>query len=341
MIFEWFLLFVLFYILLIVWDTWEQKTAKIPDFNGKVVLVTGASSGIGRQLAKDLNQKGAEVVITARRIEALEQVKQECKFPQKVHVVRMDLNNIEEVQEICVKEINQKYKIDILINNGGVGIRDEFKNIHLKVVRQVMNVNFLSVCALSRYIGEGMVQRKQGHIVNIGSMAGLFPLPMRTIYSASKYSVKLFSNSLKAELRDSGVIITDVFPGYVKTNVSANALVGDGKLYGKLDDNIGGGMEVDDLCRRALHYIKMNESRKGLNRFFGLDYSRLVVGKFYAKLVVILCSLSDDIYEFISKIQYKVYLIYKPTNRPKLKSQRTLNKLLCSLIRKCFSQDTM
>lgn len=134
----------------------------------------------------------------------------------------MDLNNIEELTQIA-KDLNKKFKIDILINNGGTSMREEFKNLTLKMVRQMMNVNYLSICTLCRYIGntnaktvgEGMVERKSGHFINNISMAGIFPVPVRTIYSASKYAVRLFSNSTRAELRDSGIVTTDVFPGYV------------------------------------------------------------------------------------------------------------------------------
>ncbi|CAI2376331.1 unnamed protein product [Moneuplotes crassus] len=311
MIFEWVITCFIVYLLVLFYSGYHQITAKIPDFSGRVVLITGASSGIGEQLAKDLNRNGADVIITARRVEVLNQVKQECVFPDKVHVVRMDLSNIEELTQIA-KDLNNKFKIDILINNGGVGMRGKFKNLQLKVVKQIMNANFLSACTLTRYIGEGMVSRKSGHIINNGSVAGLFPLPLRSIYSASKYAMRVFSNSIKAELKDSGITVTDIFPGYVQTDISANSLSGNGIPFGKTDENTTQGMKVEEVSKILLYYCRQNEKRQKdkwmLLKSLIVDPSRIVVCEFYVKVAVILSSLSEYIYRLVSNIKYNSQL---------------------------------
>lgn len=231
------------------------------NFKDKVILVTGASSGIGAQLAKEFNRLGAKnVIICARRIEELSKVKAECKYPNKVTVVQMDLANIDTLKDQAI-ELGKKYEIDILVNNGGISMRDQFHNLQLKTAEQMMNVNYLSAVCLSRYIGEEMTKRKSGQIVNVNSVAGLFPVPVRTLYSASKYAMTMFARTIRAELKDYNITVTDIFPGYVRTSISENALTGDGTSFGKVDENIGKGMAVEKAVTMMLNGIYFKHNR--------------------------------------------------------------------------------
>ena len=312
-------------------------------FNDKTVLITGASSGIGKQLALDFNRLGATVCLILVLVylfpklffevsEALFyhnsniflgcHVRKECwwtskdkgwrylsysriwllfiykilqinlelKNPDKAHVYFMDLEKIEDLKNLAL-EIDSKHKIDILINNGGTSMREEFANLELPMVTRMMKVNFLSCVTLARYIGEGMSKRGGGQIANVISVAGLFPVPVRTIYSASKYATSVFSSSMRAEFKDLNISVTDIYPGYVQTNISKNALVGDGSSFGKQDENIGKGMKVDEACRIILNGIY-------------LKCHRVVIWEFKVKLAIFLSNLSSDLMALFSKVNY-------------------------------------
>lgn len=140
-----------------------------------------------------------------------------------------------------------------------------------------------------------MKERKSGHIVNIVSVAGLFPVPVRTIYSASKYATTMFSTSMRAEFKDLGISVTDIYPGYVQTNISKNALVGDGKAFGKLDENISSGMKVQDATRRML---------KGIY----YKHNRIMICELKIKIAIFLSNLNSNLMSLFSKIKYKSQL---------------------------------
>lgn len=135
-----------------------------------------------------------------------------------------------------------------------------------------------------------MAKRKDGQIINIISVAGLFPVPVRTIYSASKYAVNLFSASMRAEFRDLGISVTDVYPGYVQTNISKNALVGDGSSFGKLDENIKSGMKAEEASKRILKAIYNKQKR-------------LVMCEFKVKLAIFLSNLNENLMVLFSKVR--------------------------------------
>ena len=219
-----------------------------PDFSGMTVFVSGGSSGIGETLCKQLIQYNAKkVIISARRIEELERVRQESGAPDRVECFKIDLSD----PKLVMKELTQLFqthKIDILINNGGVSIRDEFKNLSFDVLETVINTNLLSQIAATKAVLPGMIERRLGHIVNICSAAGISGVPFRTIYSASKFGLSGFGKAVRSEVSQHGVQVLNVYPGYVQTQVSHNSLTGDGNKFGRTDNAIKNGMSVDECC---------------------------------------------------------------------------------------------
>jgi len=193
MILEWF--FALLGILKLVQIV--RHLLATPTFTGKRVFITGGSSGIGEHLAKRFVELGAHVVITARREEELKRVKAEAKDPSKVDYLVMDLAKPQE----CLKQAEgHEGKVDILINNGGVSIRDEFKEVEFSTVEHIMNVNTMSAISLTKGFLPKMIKQGGGQIVFMNSICGLLGVPTRTIYSASKFALTGFAHSLRAEV---------------------------------------------------------------------------------------------------------------------------------------------
>ncbi|HZD36752.1 MAG TPA: SDR family NAD(P)-dependent oxidoreductase [Nitrososphaeraceae archaeon] len=193
-------------------------------FEGKIVLITGASSGIGRQVAFDFASAGAMVIILVARTESklaeLENIIRGKKDVEQVNVVSYccDVSNKQQVSELAQKVIGRFGYVDILVNNAGIGIYGRLEDQTAEDLELVMRTNYLGTAYLTKALLGPMLKRRSGHIVNIASVAGSFGVAGLAGYSASKYAVLGFSESLYHELHDSGVQITVVSPIGVKTN---------------------------------------------------------------------------------------------------------------------------
>ena len=215
----------------------KSDSAEIEDyFREKVVWVTGASGGFGESLCLALCQMAQPqaLLISARRKEELDRVKSKCLelLPSvKVEVLVVDL---EETSALAATAEAAKAifgKVDILMNNGGVGFRGLGQETSLEVDKRVMNIDFFSGVALVKALLPDWLQRQSGHVVQISSVQGFFGLPGRTAYAAAKHAAVGFYDSLRAEVEESGISVTTVCPGYIATGHSQNALRGEGVKY--------------------------------------------------------------------------------------------------------------
>ncbi|GAA0346528.1 SDR family oxidoreductase [Bacillus carboniphilus] len=191
-----------------------------PRLKGKNVVITGASSGIGAKMALLCAKSGANVILLARSLDKLEVLKQEIEnqFPVAVHVFRLDVSDVSEIQAVFAKILQTVSHVDVLINNAGFGIFDEVEHAKLEDAKAMFDTNVLGLIACTKMVLPGMKQRKSGHIVNIASIAGKLATPKSSVYSASKHAVLGFTNSLRMELDDEGIYVTAVNPGPIETN---------------------------------------------------------------------------------------------------------------------------
>lgn len=189
--------------------------------NNKRIIVTGAGSGMGKEITKLLLSKGASVEAIDINQENLKILKNELNN-EKLSTYVVDVSNDESINSF-VKSCEGK-QIDGLINNAGI-IQPfiPVENLEMNLINKVMNVNFYGPLKLTKAFLPKFLKLPEAHIVNISSMGGFFPFPGQTIYGASKAAVKLFTEGLYAELLDTNVKVTLVFPGAVATNISANS----------------------------------------------------------------------------------------------------------------------
>ncbi len=257
-------------------------------FSNKRVWITGASSGIGEALAKAFAQHGAHVILSARNENELLRVAAQCTEAgaASVSIQVLDLAQHDAIPGIVEHVLRQSGKVDILINNGGVSQRALAKDTSLDVDKRLMNINFFGTVALTKALLPSMITHQLGHIVTITSLTGKFGSPLRTSYAASKHALHGFFDSLRAELAQTPIQITLICPGFVRTNVSVNALTGSGAAQGTMDEATGKGMQPDTLARKILRAIEngKEEAYFGgkevlgvyLKRFFPAYFSRMI-----------------------------------------------------------------
>lgn len=256
------------------------------NFKNKIVWITGASSGIGEALCYRLNELGAKLIISSRNRDALYQVKNNCKLNQlDVHVLPLDLEKIDSLKDATNVALKIFNKIDIIIHSGGISQRSLAMETELPVAQKLMNVNFWGTVALTQHLIPSMLAKKSGHVVVISSLVGKFGTKYRSAYSASKHALHGYFDSLRTEI-DPSVKITIVCPGFIKTNVTINALTADGTKQNTMDDAQANGMPADECANQILKAISSGKEevyiggkeKYGvlLKRFFPALFSKIV-----------------------------------------------------------------
>jgi short-subunit dehydrogenase len=224
-------------------------------FRNKVVIITGASSGIGRALAVELSKSGAHTVLAARNVENLAETKRICdQYTTSSVIFRTDVTNEQDCKELIEKTIETFGKIDILINNAGISMRALFKDLDLKVIRQLMDVNFWGAIYCIKYALPYLIKTK-GMVVGISSIAGFRGLPGRTGYSSSKYAMMGFMESLRTENRKTGLHVLIVAPNFTASNIRNTALTADGSIQSESPRDENKMMTAEEVARRICKAI--------------------------------------------------------------------------------------
>lgn len=252
--------------------------------NNKVIWITGASSGIGEALVYAYNKTGAKLIISSRNRDELYRVKGACKNPVGIHVLLLDLENTAALPDKAEEAIRIFGHIDMLINSGGMSQRSLAMETGLETEQKLMNINFWGTVVLSKAVIAKMITTGGGHVVCISSLAGKFGTRLRSAYSASKHALHGYFDSLRSEVYDKNINITLICPGFIKTNVSINALTGDGSPQGTMDSAQDNGMPAGECARHIVDAIKQKREEvyiggkevKGvwLKRFFPLWFSK-------------------------------------------------------------------
>lgn len=187
--------------------------------NKKVALITGASSGIGREFARIHASKGGNLVIISRSEDKLRELKEELenKYQVNVKIIVKDLTSPQAPQEIYNEVKEAGIKIDYLINNAGFGGRGFFHERPMELDLQMIQVNIVALTTLTRLFLPDFVQRNEGKILNVSSTAALMPGPLQAVYYATKAYVAFFSNAIAEELRDTNITVTNLMPGATDT----------------------------------------------------------------------------------------------------------------------------
>lgn len=229
-------------------------------FSNKRVWITGASSGIGRELAKEISRAGGVCILSARSESRLHETNALTARPDSNIILPLDVTNEEQIEKAYGK-LKQSGPIDILINNAGVSQRSTTEATEMSVYRSLMEVNYFAVVKLTKTVLPEMLSRGKGSIVTISSIAGKVGPPYRSGYAASKHALHGFFDSMRAEVSHRGIHVLIVCPGYINTPIALNALNAKGDKYNKVDRENAEGLDPNDLAKSILKSIvgKKNE----------------------------------------------------------------------------------
>lgn len=222
----------------------------------KVVLITGASSGIGRALAFAFGREGAKIVICARKQEALQLVSQELQQAGIDNLaLRADVAVDEDMKQLIHQAVAHYGRLDVLINNAGITMRSLVADADPEVFRKVMDINFMGTVYATRYALPHILKTK-GSIVGISSIAGYRGLPVRAGYSASKFAMNGFLEALRTELLHSGVHVLTACPGFTTSNIRVAALDASGHEAGETVRDETGMMSAEECADHILKAVK-------------------------------------------------------------------------------------
>ena len=248
---------------------------------GKVIIITGASSGIGKALAMSLASRGAFLSLGARRVDRLEELKREMNVDEVI-CVETDVSKESDCKRLVDRTIEKFGKIDILINNAGVSMRALFKDMDMKVMHHLMDVNFYGTVYCTKFALPYLLQTK-GSLVGVISIAGYVGLPGRSAYSASKFAVRGFLDTIRIEHLHSGLHVLVAAPGFTASEVRKVALTANGVPQGETPRNEAEMMSAEICAERIVKAIE--KRKRSLVLTFIEGKFTVFLGKFFPSLL--------------------------------------------------------
>jgi dehydrogenase/reductase SDR family member 7B len=229
-------------------------------FKGKVVWITGASSGIGEALVHEFSGLSATVIASSNDLQGLERVKRDCGDKSSlIHCVPFDLADTSGIDKIVEQQITLFRRIDYLLNIGGISQRARIDETPLWLDRKIFEINYFGTTALTKAVLPYMVRQRSGHILATSSISGRFGFPLRSSYSASKQALHGFFETLYLENKKFNIRSSVIIPGRVRTSISIHALTAEGKEHGKLDDGQAKGVTPKQAAETIIRGIVRNK----------------------------------------------------------------------------------
>jgi short-subunit dehydrogenase len=225
--------------------------------NDKVIIVTGASSGIGYACVRVFHSHGAKLALAARNIDAINALADElnAKKGRSVIAIQTDVTVETDCKHLIQSTVNEFGRIDVLLNNAGLSMRANFADVSLDTLKRLMDVNFWGAVYCTKYALPYLLESK-GSVTAISSVAGIHGLPCRAGYSASKYALQGFMDTIRVENLKKGLHVMLVIPGFVSTNIRRTALVADGSAQGESPRDEAKMMTSEELARRIARALQ-------------------------------------------------------------------------------------
>ena len=226
-------------------------------FKNRLVWITGASSGIGRELAIQLAKDGAHLIISSSDAQKLSRVADECReFTSFCQEYPFNLSDPEEVKTTAETIVNTYEQIYLLINNGGISQRSLVKDTPVEIDRKIMEIDYFSYVILTKAVLPGMIDAGEGFIAATSSISGKFGFPLRSSYAAAKHAIQGFFEPLRAEIKPYKISVTIAYPGRIQTDISLKAINEQGEEYGLMDPGQMNGLSAKECARQYIRAIK-------------------------------------------------------------------------------------
>ena len=226
-------------------------------FKDRLCWITGASSGIGKEIAIQLAKEGAKLIISSNQENELDAVSNIClKHTPFCKKIVFDLSNSSQVETVALQVISDFGPVFLLINNGGVSQRSLIVDTPVELHRKIMEIDFFSCIIITKTVLPGMIEHGEGYIAATSSITGKFGFPLRSAYSAAKHAIQGFFETLRIEMLPHNVHVTIAYPGRVKTNISLGALKSDGNPHGTMDPGQKGGISATKCAAKYIRAIK-------------------------------------------------------------------------------------
>jgi len=231
-------------------------------FTNKVILITGASSGIGKALALQMADKNVHLILAARRLDELKLLQRECQEKgAECTILFVDMASPAAIAEFSSSVSKQFSVIDVLVNNAGISQRSQAEETSVEVDRKIMEVNFFGQVDLTKSLWPLMIKSGHANIVLISSVVGTFGFPQRSAYSASKHALEGFFESWRLENKRKNIFFTTISPGRIYTNISYSALKSDGSAHQQLDEGQAKGIRPEICAQKIINGIIRNKRK--------------------------------------------------------------------------------
>jgi short-subunit dehydrogenase len=252
-------------------------------FKDKIIWITGASSGIGEALVYEFSKQEAKLIISSRDELALDRVKRNCSnASEDVFILPFDLTDQPDIEAKTILALNKWGSVDYLILNAGIAARDFAENTDMSVFRMVMDTNYFGPVALTKAVLPSMLLGKKGHIIVVSSLSGKFGVPKLSAYAGSKHALHGFFESLRMEIRKTGVTISIIIPGFINTPILMKAMDGSGNISGKNLSVNEKGMSPEECASRMVKAIRKGkqETLIGGSESLSVYFHRFFPGTF-------------------------------------------------------------
>lgn len=245
----------------------------------KLIWITGASGGLGKAMAVEMAREKSALILSARNKEALLETSRLCleAGAVKTEVIPVDMAESRQIEQAVKQVLSDIGCPDILINNAGISQRSLVKETDMSVYRRIFEIDFFGAIYLNKLLLAPMLEKEQSQVVVTSSLVGKFSTPFRSGYAAAKHALHGFYEALRTEHYRDGLVVTMLCPGFIRTDVSKNALTGSGDKLGKMDDAQSSGMDPETFAKKAVKAIKASRSEVviGGKERFGVLFNRL------------------------------------------------------------------
>ena len=232
-----------------------EKLKRKMDKSTPVVWITGASSGIGAELARQYSKRNINLILSARRAAVLLEVKESCMGHSKIQILPFDIIDFDSAPNQVEKALSFFGRVDVLINNAGISQRSLILDSKFEVFKKIIEIDYLGTVALSRAILPHFISQQSGHYVVVSSVMGKFGSPYRSGYCGAKHALHGFFDVMRMEHQKDNIYVTMVCPGFVATPIALNSIQGDGTALGKDDEATRKGLDVVYFVRKMIHAI--------------------------------------------------------------------------------------